>query len=230
MRPTTCLASGLLLASVHVALPASQSPARDVALDHLILGIDDLERGIAEFTRLTGLEPQRGGQHPGRGTENALISLGDESYLEILAPTPASRESSTSAWPTRLTPSGWALRAANLAAVLGRLREASFEVVGPIAGSRKRADGSVLQWQSGGARGSGLERAPFFIQWSADTKHPSATSPGGCRLGTFEVTAPDPKPLEAFFAAARYRAVVKTGPSGMRMTLQCPKGEVSFAP
>jgi hypothetical protein len=223
----TVLALLVIFAIVNPA--GSQSPASDVALDHIILGIDRLDRGIEEFARLTGVDPQRGGEHPGRGTGNALVGLGGGAYLEILAPVGPPRESGPSTWPARLTASGWALRAANIESITGRLRAGSFEVAGPMAGSRKRPDGSILEWQTAGVRGPGLELAPFFIQWSASTAHPSTTSPGGCRVVSFELIAPDATRLDQFFAAAGYQAIVRTGRErGMRLTLQCPKGKVSF--
>ena len=75
----------LLLMSPAVAL-AQESRSSAVDLDHLILGINDLQHGIAVFNRLTGVTPRPGGEHPGRGTHNALVSLGDGRYLEIVAP------------------------------------------------------------------------------------------------------------------------------------------------
>jgi hypothetical protein len=54
--------------------------------DHLVVAIRSLPEGIAEFERLTGLKPAIGGRHPGRGTENALVSFGGGKYLEIIAP------------------------------------------------------------------------------------------------------------------------------------------------
>ena len=57
-------------------------------LDHLILGVRDLDRGIDELENLTGVRASRGGRHQGLGTHNALISLGIRTYLEILAPDP----------------------------------------------------------------------------------------------------------------------------------------------
>jgi hypothetical protein len=217
----------LLLAGMSPLL-SQQGTAPSVDVDHVILAINRLDRGIEEFTRLSGVVPQRGGQHPGRGTENALVSLGDGTYLEILAPiTPDS--SSEASRLTRLTPAGWALHSSDLGATVAQLRKASVEVVGPMAGSRRRPDGSLLQWQTATVTGAGLELAPFFIAWSASSPHPSTTSPTGCRLVSLELLEPEPSRLEAFFAAVGYHATIrKQDPSGMRLTLDCAKGRVSF--
>lgn len=220
----------LILASV--APPRSHTPAAPgLDVDHIILAINHLDRGIEEFTRLTGVVPERGGQHPGRGTENALVSLGAGHYLEILAPmTPPSDSRSRADGFTRLTPAGWALHTSSLAAIIARLRTAAITVSGPIPGSRRRPDGTLLQWQTASVTGNGLELAPFFIEWRADSAHPSTTSPRGCRLEGLELLEPQPAHLEQFFAAIAYQATIRTQHQrGMRLTLDCPKGRVSFA-
>jgi hypothetical protein len=202
--------------------------AQAIDIDHVILGINSLAAGIQEFARLTGVEPERGGEHPGRGTENALVGLGDGRYLEIVAPLPSAAKPAAIRF-TRLTPFGWALHARDLASVIARLAAAGFDTVGPTPGSRRRPDGSMLEWQTGGATGEGLDLAPFFIQWAAATLHPSTTSPGACRLLRLGLFDPHPEALRRLFDVVGYKADLRAGERAMRLELQCPKGPVSFS-
>src|SRR5262245_58945838 len=122
------LPAGLLLMPAEFR---AQSPRADI--DHVIIAISSLDRGIADFAALTGVTPEKGGQHPGRRTQNALVSLGDGRYLEILAPAASvSKPESVIPFP-KLTLGGWALHG-GLDAQLAGLKAAGFATVGPTPG------------------------------------------------------------------------------------------------
>ena len=52
-------------------------------IDHLMICVPDLERGMTQYRRM-GFNIHPGGVHPGKGTHNA-IALNQEDYLELLA-------------------------------------------------------------------------------------------------------------------------------------------------
>ena len=160
-------------------------------LDHIIVGCRALEEGIAYIEKLSGFRAELGGSHPGRGTRNALLNLGHQSYLEILAPDPAQpqlvwhKEITSLAEPQLI---GFALRQKELEKFAQLLRERGVECIGPNPGSRNRRNGQTFRWQTLNLADDLHGNLPFFIDRAADSPHPSADAPGGCELKQFGAT------------------------------------------
>jgi hypothetical protein len=204
------------------------------AVDHLLLGIGDLDRGIAWVKTRSGVKAVVGGSHPGGGTRNALLSLGGRRYLEILAPDPAQ-----SAYnfpidvrkliePRLIT---WAAGTTDIEATAKRARQSRYETFGPRAGSRTRPDGKVLEWKILGVPNKlgrdGVEPIPFFIEWAAGSLHPSEDSPKGCELQSLEIHHPDPVAVTEMLKKLGIEADVKQAERAqLRAGLAAPKGAV----
>ena len=226
------LAIGVI--AMMLAGSASGADAPKHAIDHIGLGAADLQKGIAFVEEKTGVKPAFGGVHPGRGTRNALLSLGGGSYLEVIAPDPDQKLAGDAADLANLKaprPVFFAVRTNDLDATVRTLKQSGFATGEVRAGSRKRPDGSVLQWRTAGLTDESLAIAPFFIEWSASSAHPSTTSPAGCTLTKLEVQDPHPEKLGKLFAALGLEVPVsKAASSAVRFTASCAKGTVTFGP
>ena len=55
-------------------------------IDHLIYTAPTLEEGMDRIEHLLGVRPVPGGRHPNFGTHNSLLSIGEGTYLEVIAP------------------------------------------------------------------------------------------------------------------------------------------------
>ncbi len=178
------------------------------------------------------MRPMVGGEHPGRGTRNALVSLGPGLYVEILAPQATAPDSGAAAALralTDLTPFGWAVFVRDVEAARRRLTGAGVSLSGIAPGSRARPDGSLLEWKTFEIEKPPLAGAPFFIRWGDGTTHPSKDAPGGCRLEGLRIFSSDADALRRVLASVALDVAVEAGSRGaMEVTLRCPKGTVQF--
>jgi Glyoxalase-like domain len=234
-RKFIALTSGALaVPAISLAESAEDADGDDVPalLDHILLGCNDLDRGIQLVEEATGVRPAIGGVHPGRGTRNALLSLGERRYLEIIAPD--SSQGPVVHFPQILGMTdprliGWAVHPPDIAAVAKQLRENQVAFTGPDDGSRKRPDGRVLNWKTINLADDRHGLLPFFIEWSADSVHPSKDAPAKCTLDYFEVMSADPEELTATFKRIGLDLPVQhSDKSRLHALISGPKGDVQL--
>jgi catechol 2,3-dioxygenase-like lactoylglutathione lyase family enzyme len=226
--------AGILVAAAtrSDALFSAEKEGAPTMLDHILLGCSDLDRGIDFVEKHTGVRAAFGGVHPGRGTRNALLSLGEKHYLEIIALDPQQSGVPDHYWLQRLIEPrlvGWAAHPGDLNLFATRLRDADIAFDGPNPGSRKRPDGRLLQWKTLNLKDDHAGLLPFFIEWSADTVHPSADAPTGCRIVRFEIATPEPEQLGKTVAILGLDVkIAKAEIAQLRATIAGPKGELAL--
>jgi len=206
------------------------------AADHLLLGVPDLDAGVKWVAERTGVTPVAGGSHPGRGTRNALLSLGARQYLEVIAPDPAQSTFNFQIdlrqlkEPRLVT---WAAMTSDIDGVARAAKAAGRSVFGPSDGSRARPDGRLLKWRTLGVastlRSGVVEPIPFYIQWAPDTIHPAADSPRGCELKTLRFAHPSAKSVVDALGGIGIEAEVSSAPeAAVIATLSTPKGVIEL--
>ena len=215
------------LVSPRMIPAAGSSPP---SLDHIMLAAGDLDAGVADIEKKSGVRAARGGSHPGGGTQNALLSLGPERYLEIIAPDPqqsAARSPRLSQLVNLRQPLlvGWAVHTKDIEAIARRLRDAKIPADGPNAGSRVRPDGKILRWRTLVLEDDVKGLLPFFIEWGAGTVHPSVDAPAGCKLTSFEVESQDDTRLREMFQKMGIEVTVRRGAGLLRARIAGLRGE-----
>ena len=216
-------------------------------LDHIMFAVSDLDAGIEQIKNLTGVSAEFGGSHAGAGTRNALLSFGNEQYLEIIAPDPVQNVTGTGVTGNGVTgteftgamaaellslPCGyirtWAVATKDFTPVVLVLERFGYGHH-MIEMSRTRPDGVQLAWQilfvTHQPHGLAM---PFFINWQ-DSEHPAQVAPGGCELQWFSVECPGADEFQRFCSAIDINVRVAKGDLKLSARLQSPLGAAVLA-
>src|SRR5258706_5485517 len=206
-------------------------------IDHLVWYSPSLPDGERHFANRLDRAPAYGGVHPGGATQNSLVSLGEATYVEILARDPAQPATSLDSELSGLKGQAlyhWAIGGVDLKAIVARARMASYAVSDVVGGGRKLPDGGWLGWDCVGLHNHAFGALiPFFIDWSGSA-NPAASAPRGGRLGKIELYSPEAEELNALFAALELDlTVTKKSQPGIAVTIESRRGPLilnSFNP
>lgn len=144
----------------------------DFRIDHVVIRVDDLAAGIADYTAL-GFTVIPGGEHPRVGSHNALIAFADGAYLELIAfkrrsspphveiPKQVRAEELEAEHipPAERHMRSWeavgeglvdfALVPAAIEDAIAGAKRRGLSLEGPLPGGRVRPDGRQVSWQFG---------------------------------------------------------------------------------
>ena len=125
---------------------------------------------------------------------------------------------------------GWAVHPPDIAAVAKQLRENKVAFQGPDDGSRKRPDGRVLNWKTINLADDRHGLLPFFIEWSADSVHPSKDAPSRCKLEYFEIMSAEPDELASTLKRIGIDfPVQRSDKARLHALISGPKGDVKLS-
>jgi hypothetical protein len=226
----------VVLAAAMTVGNAMQTGSRRLisSVDHLVYATPDLQMGIDRVQKLLGVRAGAGGQHPGRGTRNALLSLGPGCYLEIIGPDLEQPK------PAQPRPFGidalkaprlvtWAAKGTDLERLMSDARRAGVKLGDVIPGSRRRTDGVLLSWRYTDPRVVVAEGVvPFFIDWGT-TPHPADTATAGVLLIALRAEHPEPDLVQKMLHGVGINLQVASGPRpALVATLDSPRGRVEL--
>lgn len=135
-------------------------------LDHIIIGVNDLERATRIFQQDLGLSVSGGGIHPTGGTANRIIVIGD-TYLELI--TVRNRAEAQQSMLDRLAKGdgylNFVLASNDIYADSEAMVERGISIIGPNAGELRSADGRWRGWvRTDVERPDLTQHYPFIIQ------------------------------------------------------------------
>ena len=199
------------------------------ALDHLVIAARTLAEGQAWLEGRLGVALSPGGEHVKFGTHNALLSLGPDSYLEVIAINPHAPAPSRPRWLALDTPE-LRERLEDGPALIHWVANVPALPPGPEVLELSRGDNhwALTVPADGSLPGGGVQ--PSLIAWH--TPPPPTRLPDvGVRLATLRLGTPEPDRLGAWLDAVQFVGdveVYEAPQPELGATLETPQGSMTL--
>jgi len=157
-------------------------------IDHIVYCVPNLEEAIIHFKNKLGVNATIGGKHSLKGTKNALIHLGEQCYLELLAIDDHNHGVSPPRWmgidlvkKPQIT--RWAIQSDHLIDDQ-KIVQTYNPLMGIIEeGQRRTPDNILLKWQMTLPLAEPeVELIPFLLNWENSAHHPTDKMEVKCSL------------------------------------------------
>ena len=200
-------------------------------IDHIVYAVANLQRSMEKFTEATGLKVFMGGEHPDWGTHNALVRIGEKTYLEFMAKKKGSEPVHAQTWmgldlleEDKIT--RWALASENVEHDAKFLKKYRDDLSAIAIGSRALEDGKMLNWLMTTVLPSPeVEPAPFLIDWKK-SQHPTADLPLKSSIKSFTIEHAESEVLKKLLEKLQCPMEVYTShATQLKLVLDTPKGE-----
>jgi len=195
------------------------------------IAVPDLAVAGERLAQNLGLASVEGGVHPGWGTGNRIVPLGD-TYIELVTVVDPelARRNTFGRWVAanlggQGRPLGWAIRTDDIEDIARRLG------LTPEPGSRETPEGRRLSWRTAGVdRAAETPLLPFFIQWGEGTPFPGRIEvrhpAGDVAIARLELRG-DASVLADWLGDQTLPVAVRPGePAVVRIVLDAPAGEI----
>lgn len=157
-------------------------------VDHLVYCVPNLEASIEDLEKRLGVRAEIGGKHTSQGTKNALINLGNNCYLELLAIDEENDSVIGNRWmgidlieQAKLT--RWSIKTTDIILESALLNKYNKDLSEIKEGSRLTPTGQILRWRMTIPLAQPeVELAPFLLDWSDSDAHPTDKLTQHCHL------------------------------------------------
>ncbi|WP_235297393.1 VOC family protein [Portibacter marinus] len=204
-------------------------------VDHVVYAVKNLDEAVEDLYQKLGVKPSYGGRHLDHGTKNALLDLGDQCYLEIIAIDETKEKANHPHWMgldliehNKVT--RWCVKTANIkedARALGQYKEELGEIV---EGSRRTADEKLLKWKmTQPLDRPEVEIVPFVVDWSESEHHPTDQLEAKCKFMCIEFYHTEPKTIHTVLKHFRDDVDLKKGDrNAIYLYIESPKGIIKL--
>lgn len=201
-------------------------------LDHIVLATYNIDVGMQQFEQMTGVRPIFGGKHKSGYTQNAIVSLGDDLYIEILAPQDTEKARSGMKHFDKyqqITPLGWAINTDNIQTTHNNLKSFGYKTGKVKTSSRAEPGKATVVWHSVKIKEE-IQQKPMMIQWDDMALHPAKSQEAVCSLESFGLANPESEDLKKLVSQLNIDGlnIKQADNTSISLSLSCPTGTVNF--